>query len=170
MNALLGTDEDFKDFHLSGPIRERLVLQVVNRAVDEDGILTRQKNGTILSYGIAGEKSACIDLTADDPLESGAILGSIVNRLLTIRRNEGKPRGFLLEEIVQEFEANNKIKYPQDKTGDGSGTLLRSVITSALKKGNVSGHIRTIGKEHFVTGKKNPQGVQSSSDPFSSDM
>ncbi|KAG4080674.1 hypothetical protein HA402_013204 [Bradysia odoriphaga] len=138
-----------EDFDLAIPISETVLLRNLDRAIDE-GILTSQKNGSIISYGIAGEKAVQIDLTVEDPLEDGKILAAIVKSLLIVRRNEGQVRGFKLSEIINLFESANGVIYPEceDKT-----SFLENVITGALKKGCISGHIRKLEKEYYVAGK-----------------
>lgn len=140
--------EEF-DFELAAPITETVLLRNLDRAIDE-GILTRQQNGSVISYGIEGEQAGKIDLTVEDPLEDGQILASIVKRLLVIRKNEGQSRGFSLSEIIKVFESSNRLNYPKSE-GD-KASFLENVITGALKKGCISGHIRKLEKEYYVTG------------------
>lgn len=146
LNALM---KDEFNLELTVPITETVLLKNLDRAIDE-GILTRQQNGSVISYGIAGEKAGKIDLTVDDPLEDGKILASIVKSLLIIRKNEGQSRGFKLSEITNSFESANSLIYPDgaDKT-----SFLENVITGALKKGCISGHIRKLQQEYYVAGR-----------------
>lgn len=146
LNAII---KDELNLELTVPITETVLLRNLDRAIDE-GILTRQQNGSVISYGIAGEKAGKIDLTVDDPLEDGKILAAIVKSLLIIRRNEGQSRGFKLPEIINLFESANSVIYPDgaDKT-----SFLENVITGALKKGCISGHVRKLEKEYYVSGR-----------------
>lgn len=140
--------EEF-DLDLAMPITETVLLRNLDRAID-DGILTRQHNGTIISYGIAGEKAGNIDFTVKDPLEDGKILASIVKSLLIIRKNEGQPRGFKLSEIIDLFESANSLDYPE---GEDKKSFLENIIIRALKKGCNSGHIRKLEQEYYASGR-----------------
>lgn len=140
--------EEF-DLDLALPITETVLLRNLDRAID-DGILTRQHNGSIISYGIAGEKAGNIDLTVTDPLEDGKILASIVKRLLIIRKNAGQPRGFKLSEIIDLFESANSLDYPEGE--EDKESFLKNIIIGALKKGCNSGHIRKLEQEYYATG------------------
>lgn len=146
LNALI---KDEFNLELTVPITETVLLKNLDRAIDE-GILTRQQNGSVISYGIVGEKAGKIDLTVDDPLEDGKILAAIVKSLLIIRKKEGQSRGFKLSEITNLFESANSLIYPDgaDKT-----SFLENVITGALKKGCISGHIRKLQQEYYVAGR-----------------
>lgn len=140
--------EEF-DLELTVPITETVLLRNLDRAIDE-GILTRRHNGSVISYEIAGEKAGKIDLTVEDPLEDGKILASIVKQLLIIRKNEGQPRGFQLSEIINLFESANSLIYPE---GEDKAKFLENVIIGALKKGCISGHVRKLDKEYYVSGR-----------------
>jgi len=155
---------EFSDISLSTPITESFLLKQLNRAV-ESGLLTRQRSGSIISYGIAGEKRCKIDLTQADPLEDGTILESIVRSLLVFRRNEGKPRGFSLKEIVDIFLEANEVKYPENE--EDNSAVVQNVVLGALKRGTISGHVRKLEQEYFVTGKSPTEGAAVSTDPFS---
>lgn len=146
LNAI--AKEEF-NLELVAPITETVLLRNLERAIDE-GILTRQQNGSVISYGIAGEKVGNIDLTVEDPLEDGKILASIVKSLLIIRKNEGQPRGFQLSEIINLFESANSLNYPEC---EDKASFLENVVTGALKKGCISGHIRKLEKEYYVSGR-----------------
>jgi len=163
-SAAESQSSEFADIKLSTPITETFLMKNLNRAV-ESGLLTRQRTGSIISYGIAGEKKRRIDLTHPDPLEDGTILESIVRSLLVFRRNEGKPRGFSLKEIVNIFLEANEVKCPDDK--DDEVTVVQNVVLGALKRGTISGHVRKLEQEYFVTGKSPTEGAAVSTDPFS---
>lgn len=146
LNALI---KDEYNLELTAPITETVLLKNLDRAVDE-GILTRQHNGSVISYGIAGEKVGKMDLTVDDPLEDGKVLTSIVKSLLVIRKNEGQSRGFKLPEIIGLFESGNSVIYPD---GADEASFLENVIIGALKKGCISGHVRKLEQEYYVSGR-----------------
>jgi len=150
------------NLELSVPITEAALLKELTRAVEE-GILMRLKNGAIMSYGIAGEKTSKIDLTVEDPLEDGRVLQSLVRSLLIARKNEGKGKGFVLEEIIPLFEEANDINYPE---GEDKAIVLDRVVVGALRKGCTSGHVRKLGKEYYMTGRS-PGVATKSIDPFS---
>lgn len=154
------------DLDLTTPISETPLLKSLDRAIEE-GILTRHKNGSIVSYGIAGEKAGKVDLTVKDPLEDGKILASIVRSLLMIKRNEGQSRGFELGEIINLFEGANSLNFPE---GEDKTSVLQNVVVGALKAGCISGHIRKLQNEYFVTGRSPTEGMGTSHDAFSTNV